>query len=142
MEIDWMIHLVANNKKCEVCGETEYRFKQYACNAHSHGMEKYNHKDFQMVLLFPPKEISRIINSLCMNVSKGQRYKDGDLVYGIYEDCPVKLVEFEETGRKVLRVIIPDKNNAFPDDPNCQEVYRMQLLETSELYENEMVRYH
>ena len=49
MEIDWMIHLVANNKKCEVCGETEYRFKQYACNAHSHGMEKYNHKDFPIV---------------------------------------------------------------------------------------------
>lgn len=102
--IDWIIHLVANGTECEECGKTESSFLPYLCNAHTHGMEKYNHPDFQMVLRTSNEEICRILNTLGLRVQQGERYFDDAYVTGIYEDCSVRLQEFEETGRKVLRV--------------------------------------
>ena len=133
-QIDWIIHLVANGAVCKDCGKTETDFLPYLCNAHTHGLEKYGHQDFQLVLHFPHEEIMRILNTMGLRVQAGERFKAGDLVAGIYEDCNVRLDEFEETGRNVLRVVIPDKYNRFPDDPNCEDIYSQQMLKTEELY--------
>ena len=132
-KIDWIIHLVANGVECEDCGEQEHSFHAYLCNAHTHGMEKYHHMDFQMVLHLPAAEICRILNTLGLRVQKGEQFYDGAYVSGIYEDCNIRLQEFEETGRKVLRVIIPDAKNIFPENTDCAEPYNLQLLETDEL---------
>ena len=132
-QIDWTIHLVTNCE-CDECGNSENSFLPNVCNAHTHGMEKYEHQDFQLVLRLPPNEIGRILNTFGLRVQAGEKFKNGDLVSGIYEDCNVKLQEFEETGRKVLRVMIPDANNIFPEKNECNEVYRMQLLETNALH--------
>lgn len=48
-KIDWLIHLVANGA-CDECGAVETDFLPYMCNAHTHGLERYGHLDFQMVL--------------------------------------------------------------------------------------------
>lgn len=133
-EIDWIIHLCANGVVCEECGEIEDGFIPYACNAHTHGMSRYGHPDFQVVLAYPKKEIGRILNTFGIRVRNGAKFHAGDLVSGIYEDCNVRLDEFEETGRMVLRVIIPDSQNCFPENPNCNANYRVQLLETENLY--------
>lgn len=135
-EIDWIIHCVANGAMCAACGKVENGFPPYICNAHTHGMERYGHMDFQVVLFLPTQEIGRILNTMGLRVQAGEHFKAGDFVSGIYEDCDIRLDEFEETGRKVLRVVIPDQNNAFPDDPRCMEVYRLQAFETDLLYEN------
>ena len=112
--IDWIIHLVANGA-CDECGKEEKGFLPYTCNAHTHGMEKYDHPDFQVVLSLPPREIGRILNTL------GLRGLD----------------EFRETGRNVLRAVIPDRQNRFPEDPQCEEPYRLQSMDTEDLYERE-----
>lgn len=138
-KIDWMIHLVANGV-CDACGRREGSFLPYTCNAHTHGMEKYRHMDFQMVLALQPKEIGRILNTLGLRVQSGEQFHAGDLVSGIYEDCNIRLDEYEETGRRVLRVMIPDKNNVFPEAENCMPTYRLQLLETEELCMEREVR--
>jgi hypothetical protein len=132
LRIDWIIHMVTNGV-CDECGKAEDSFLPYACNAHTHGMERYGHLDFQLVLALPPKEIMRILNTMELRVQAGERFKAGDMVAGIYEDCDVRLDEFEETGRKVLRVVIPDKYNIFPEDERCVDTYRLQLLETEAL---------
>ena len=54
------------------------------------------------------------------------------MVSGIYEDCGIRLKKVRETGRDVLRLIIPDKHNRFPEDENCMEPYRHQELEMFE----------
>lgn len=90
--------------------------------------------DFQMVLFLPLEEIGRILNTLGLRVQAGERFHDGDLVSSIYEDCDIRLNEYEETGRTVLRVIIPDKYNVFPEEERCMPVYRLQLLDTDDLY--------
>lgn len=133
-KIDWIIHCCANGVVCEECKKVETGFLQYACNAHTHGMERYHHMDFQMVLYLPFEEIGRILNTLGLRVQADEQFHDGDLVSGIYEDCDIRLDEYEETGRRVLRVVIPDKYNVFPEEEDCMPVYRLQMLDTEDLY--------
>ena len=83
-----------------------------------------------MVLPYPQKEVCRILNTLGLRVQAGERFKNGDLISGIYEDCDVRVTEFEETGRTVLRVIVPDKDNRFPENPNCEYPYTLQTFTT------------
>lgn len=133
-QVDWIIHLVANGEACECCGEVENGFLDYACNAHTHGMEKYNHPDFQMVLRYSNEDICSILNELGLRVQAGERFHAGQYVSGIFTDCDVRLDEFEETGRTVLRVMIPDGKNRFPDDKSCDAPFTLQMLETDALY--------
>ena len=131
--MDWVIHLVSNGAECCECGEKETSFFPYACNAHTHGMDRYNHLDFQLVLKYPKEEVMRILNTLGLRVKAGERFQAGDFVTGIYEDCAVRLDEIEENGRNVLRVIIPDKYGRFPEDEACIGAYLLQLLKTDDL---------
>lgn len=131
---DWVIHLVANGVVCEKCGKEEKSFIPNACNAHTHGMERYGHLDFQVVLNYPPSLIGYILNALGSRVRAGERFHKGEYLTGIFEDCPIRLDEFEEGGRQVLRAIVPDKNGLFPECEGCDPRYRLQLLKTEELW--------
>lgn len=133
-KVDWIIHMCQNGVQCECCGKKENGYILYMCNAHTHGMEKYNHPDFQMVLNLPDQEIGRILNTFGLMVQCGRRFHNGEYVLGIYEDCSVRLMEFTECNRKVLRVVIPDKHNHYPESPVCEAPYSFQHLETDELY--------
>lgn len=132
--IDWIIHYCANGVDCDTCGEAERGYLDYACNAHTHGLDRYGHRDFQVIIALPPVEVGRILNTMGLRVQAGERFNPGDLIEGIYEDCSVRLDAFEETGRTVLRVVIPDKYNKFPEEPDCMDVYRLQKLPTDMLY--------
>lgn len=132
-EIDWIIHMIGNGVYCAECGKEENSFPEYICNAHTHGMAKYHHPDFQMVIHTEPELMGYVLNEFGIRVQSGQQFKAGDLVEGIFLDCPVRLDEFEECGRKVLRVIIPDGKNRFPEDPACDYPYSFQLMPTDQL---------
>ena len=56
-EIDWVIHYVANGVRCSLCGEEENSFPQYICDAHTHGMDRYKHPEFQVVLNYGMDEV-------------------------------------------------------------------------------------
>lgn len=128
-EVDWIIHMVANGNECALCGCTENHFLPGLCDFHTHGMDKYGHQEFQVVLRMPDGELKYILNVMGLLVQSGRRFKAGDLVSEIYMDCKVRLDEFESNGDKVLRVIIPDKNNRFPEDKKCDDIFKRQLLE-------------
>lgn len=66
--IEWIIHLCANGN-CDECGKREEGFLPYTCNAHTHGMERYGHMDFQLVLNMKAAEIGRILNTLVYGCS-------------------------------------------------------------------------
>lgn len=76
--IDWVIHGCGNGVVCEIDGKTENGFMPGTCNFHTHGMERYNHQDFQMTIAYPHKEICRILNTLGLRVQAGEHFKDGD----------------------------------------------------------------
>ena len=128
----WAIHCCANHF-CGAYGDNGIEFLPYLCNAHTHGMERFGHPDFQVVLRYSDKEIMRILNTFGLWVLKGRRFHDGELVPGVIEGGNVQLREFEESGRKVLRVIIPDCYNRFPEEALCTKPFCQQLLETRDL---------
>ena len=134
---DWIIHYVANGVVCNQCGKMEAGFVDGFCNAHTHGMERYQHPDFQMVLDCGPRENCRILNRFGFAVRNGTQFHSGQFVTGVYEDCAVKLLEFKECDRTVLRIIIPDRHNRFPDEPACDQPYVMQLQETDDFCQSE-----
>ena len=127
-EIDWTIHFIGNGVFCHDCGKVDTGFPQYICNAHTHGMEKYGHPDFQVVIHMSTQNIGYVLNLLGLRVQAGECFHAGDLVSGVFEDCPVRLDAFEEMGRQVLRVVIPDGKNRFPEDPHCDYPYSFQKL--------------
>ena len=83
----------------------------------------------QTVINFPQEHICYLLNTMGMWVRNGETFHDGDMVSGIYEDCSIRLKQVRETDRDVLRLIIPDAHNRFPEDENCMEPYRHQELE-------------
>ena len=126
-KVNWIIHYVFDDPG-------PY---PYLCNAHTHGnsingMEKYHHLDFQMVLNLPQEHICYLLNTLGRWMQNGESFYNGDMVSGLYEDCSICLKKARETGRDVLRLIIPDKYNRFPEDENCMEPYKHQELDMFE----------
>ena len=119
----WIIHLV----------EGDF-YRPCLCNAHTHGMGEFGHPDFQIVMNVGPELIGYILNELGDRVRNGEIFYPGNTVTDVIEEpFTLRLASFEETGRSVLRVLIPDENGRFPEDPECDPLYKLQLLSTSEL---------
>ncbi len=136
-KIDWIVLLECNGHKCDVCDEIEYNFIDGFCNAHTYGMFKYGHSEFQLVLNMEYKMILYTLNMLGLRVQAGKVFKDGDIINDLFEGYNALLKEFEENGKKFLRVIIPDANHKFPDDEGCQLEYSYQALAIEDLYKND-----
>ncbi len=133
---NWQIHAIKNGCKCENDGDYIFDMIPGAANFHTHGLEQYDHPDFQLVLDYELGTAADILNALGERVRNGEKFKTGDYVKGIFEDCDVRLDVFEESGRDVLRVIVPDSNNIFPDEDGCNPSYYHQLYPTDDLYIN------
>ena len=133
MAIDWKIHLVANGVRCAVCGDIENGFLPGMCDAHTHGMEKYGHPNFQIVLRMEDSTIMNLLNILGLRVQNGQRFQAGDVISDICEGYDIRLASVENDD-DMLRVLIPDVNHLFPDDPDCLSPYNLQNLPVTQLY--------
>lgn len=141
-EPEWMIHYISNGVPCMCCGKIEYPYIPYICDAHTDGLTKYfNHQELQIVLDIGPKLIMYVLNVLGMRIREGEIFKNGDLVNGVIEGYPVKIMEVEdadpEDSEKCLRVIFPDEKGRFPGDDGCEELYNLQILSLSLLKNTE-----
>lgn len=132
-KIDWIIHYCANGIACADCGKIETGYLPYTCNAHTHVLAKYGQMDFQIVLDMPLEQIGYILNSLGSAVQKGERFCAGETV-SFGDKLFVKLAEYDEAGRKVLRLLFADRWGRFPDQPGCMKAYTLQLKKTDDLY--------
>ena len=126
-KIDWMIHFEANGEICACCGEVITGFPEYMANAHTHGMEKYGHLNFQIVLALDSYTCGTILNNIGLRVQTGEKFKSGDILSDVLADgYSVQLVEVEEAERRVLRIMLPDPENRFPGDKGCEYPYNKQ----------------
>ncbi len=131
--VNWIYHYVSNNAKCDICGEKENKLPDYVCDAHTHGMNKYSHLEFQVVIDYGPEEVGRLLNTMGIKVRDGERFKSGDRIKGLYQDCDVELREIPDTcGTPILRIVIPDKKNRWPEESGYP--HNMQMLATQALY--------
>ena len=76
-DFDWVIHCIKNGSKCAVCGEPINDMMPGSANYHTHGMKKYKHPDFQLVLNYDMQVAGYILNTLADRVRSGERFKDG-----------------------------------------------------------------
>lgn len=130
---DWVFHYVSNGGICECCGKQEDAFPEFVCDAHTHGLDKYDHLEFQVVLDYGPREVGRLLNAMGDKVQAGEKFKDGDEIQGLYLDCSIYLKEFKDAnGKNVLRLVIPDGENRMPE--KSAPPYTWQTYDTSALY--------
>ncbi|WP_182101775.1 DUF4262 domain-containing protein [Niallia taxi] len=98
-------------------------------NIHTHGFEEnYNHMDFQIVLKYHPDLVQGIFNTLYYHVKRGKVYESGKYYSEVVSGYDVLMQTFEENGRELLRVILPDENGLFPQSPNCNPIYKLQTM--------------
>ena len=132
-EKDWIIHYISSGGTCDECGKATTEFLPCICNAHTHGMNQYGHMEFQVILNLGPGLIGYLLNTMGQRVQDGEIFKDGDIITGITatpegKDLPLRLKEVLSDGVPLLRIILPDENGRFPDDPDCAYIYNLQHL--------------
>ena len=96
----WIVHFVPDDEQSPT-----------GTNIHTHGLqENFGHPDFQLIVPLPQKMAHNILINLADRVKAGEVFTDGQVVTGVIRGFEVKMVTATETGRVVLRVVIPAKD--------------------------------
>jgi len=95
-------------------------------NFHTHGLaENLHHLDLQIVLKIDEEIVKTLFSSIIENIKGGYTYYEGRS-NNVIEEIEVEFKKFQEDGREVLRLIIPDQEGRFPSDESCSEPYNKQ----------------
>jgi thiaminase len=99
----WYAHYIMDDNNCPA-----------NTNAHTHHvLESFGHKDFQICLNVKPEIFNMIFTSLVDEVKKGAKYESGKKYGKIIDGYKVEFIDAIESGRSVLRVLIPDENGKY-----------------------------
>lgn len=86
-------------------------------NYHTHGIaENLGHPDFQSVLRIDPQVLHGVLTSIAEQVKKGRKFEAGMRYDKVLQGMDVTFINAREGGRKVLRLILPDKNGELDAD--------------------------
>ena len=111
---EWKIHYVAG-------------YPNGLVNIHTHGLDEFGSKELQMVMPYPLQDAGKIINKIGKLIRGGRRFNAGDEIHNFFEGgFPVRLIDARESGRDVLRIILPDGEGRWPDDQLCEPYYKLQ----------------
>ena len=129
---DWRIRRILDDDKDNLINPS-------LTDVHTVGLSRYPAgKELQCVIDFSDDVLAWVINSIAFLIQQGYELKDGDVIEGVFEDMPVKLQStihgLGKTDIEMLRIIVPDTEGRFPDDVECENDFKFQLLATPELY--------
>ena len=102
-------------------------------NFHTHGVpESFNHQDIQIVMPFDPGITAQVIHNIVDLIKNGNRFVNGSTSQDVLSEYRgkkqvVRFIDAVESGRQVLRVLIPDKNGFFPEDVECDPRFKKQI---------------
>jgi hypothetical protein len=88
-------------------------------NCHTHGLDRFNHLDFQLVLPVDGNILQQLVTTLVDRVKAGEKFEAGMRVSGVVANYDVLLVaakESEQNSRQVLRVILPDQQGNLDEE--------------------------
>lgn len=120
--LNFTIHTVIDDNLSE-----EERFDENLChyaNIHTHGLNKYDHLEFQMVL-YDEERTVQVMNRLSDLVVLGFRFGPGEMC-----GRDISFMEFPDhttPGEKLLRIIFADPEGKFPWEDDCMDVYKLQM---------------
>ena len=119
---DWMIHYVAPT--VDRSKSPAYYYEPYFANIHTHGLDKYNHRELCISINIGQETAKELLNSLGMRIVHGDVFTEGirtDILKGNYD---VQFITFDND--PTLYMILPDVNNKLPMDSDCEEPYCYQ----------------
>jgi hypothetical protein len=120
----WYIHYIPDDT------DTPYNF-----NSHTHNLsKKFGHPDLQIVFPLPHTVVEPLFSRL-VNIIKNEKmvFTAGEVYYPHkgYDNYPITFIKAAESGREVLRVILPDRfgkvlqneleDDRYLDQYNCLE---------------------
>jgi len=76
-------------------------------NYHTHGLPEG--KDLQIVMPLPPDDAHTIAATIANRIKAGEDIQHGSVLDEVICNFQVRLVEAEDNGRRVLRIIFPDQ---------------------------------
>ena len=119
---DWIIHYVAPT--VDRSKSPAYYYEPYFANIHTHGLDKYNHRELCISINIGQETAKKLLNSLGMRIVHGDVFTEGirtDILKGNYD---VQFITFDND--PTLYMILPDVNNKLPMDSDCEEPYCYQ----------------
>ena len=119
---DWMIHYVVPT--VDRSKSPAYYYEPYFANIHTHGLDKYNHRELCISINIGQETAKELLNSLGMRIVHGDVFTEGirtDILKGNYD---VQFITFDND--QTLYMILPDINNKLPMDSDCEEPYCYQ----------------
>ena len=138
---DWVIHYVQDHD-CDICGKHNKSNKHsdtfdYIANVHTHGLDKYGHPEICIVLDIGGVAAADVLNSIGYRIA----HKNEIFTEGCYTDVLANnyICKFVKIGNddKILYLILPDANNHFPDDDECNSPYDKQMIYAKAIHHNE-----
>jgi hypothetical protein len=84
-------------------------------NYHTHGLERsFGHRNIQIILPLEPKTAHDLTHAIIAKIKEGIRFEAGvDYTDIMQNDYKVRFIAARESGRDVLRLLIPDKEGEF-----------------------------
>ena len=99
-------------------------------NYHTHGLpESFNHPDLQIALAVKKETAMNILGTVIDLIKEGQEIKDGMHLFNVICDYCIKAYKTTEDGRDIIRLLLPDRAGIFPDNPNCDEPFKIQMYD-------------
>lgn len=102
-EYGFFVHVTPWDDRCSPTGY----------NAHTHGLDRLNHLDLQIVIPMHMQKAYDIFESLYNLIKSGTVFKVQERYSGIFAKCEITFIEAFENGRKVLRLILPDRTGSL-----------------------------
>ena len=118
LEVDWIIHYVPYNED--------------TVSIHTHGIDKYIGKELELKLPVSTELGQDVINAIACEIVFGRLdiFNGVEVEKGILS-CPFRIMntrEFgNEKGEELFRIILPDNKFRFPDNEECEEIFKKQI---------------
>lgn len=95
-------------------------------NVISYGLpENFGHPNIQLCFRLPKTEITALFLTIIWAIKAGKKFEAGIGYPGLFEHGEIKFINVLIDCKKVLRVLVPDKNGKYPPGP-----YGDQLTKT------------
>ena len=115
----WYVDCVFDSEDCKCESGT-------GADVHTHGLpESFGHPDLQCVLPINGKLIHSVFITIVNKIKEGKKFESGKCYSGLIKGFKLRFVESVECSRKVLRVILPDKNGKLHKNL-MEEDFRVQ----------------
>lgn len=113
--IDWIIHYV----------DMDDQSNPYLSDIHTHGLDMHNHKELCLVLGIGQETSANLLNNMGAYIAfHGKQLTDSIHSDVLENGYNIEIMSIPND--PVSYVILPDKNNKFPSDTNCEFPYNKQ----------------